>query len=318
MPDPTSAIAENYLDPDTLARLGAFELRAKMIVEGIRSGMHKSPYHGYSVEFAQHRQYVQGDDLRHLDWKVFGRSDKLYLKQFEQETNLDVVLLVDSSGSMSYGTLTVKDTEGRRRTWSKFDHATSLAAAFGYLALQQRDRVGAVVFGDGIRTIIARSSAQGQWRKIVSGLNTHTIEEPTNVARCVDQALGKISNRVLMVIISDFFDDPEQIRTALARVRHRGHDVILFQILDRQEMRFEFGAPAPFMGLENEGRLNLDPRALREAYLECMQSHCRLLQNYARGFGFDYQRLDSHESLGPALSHFLARRDAQARKGRRR
>ena len=314
---PSAVQVENYLSPQTLARLGAFELRARMIVEGIRSGQHQSPYYGFSVEFAQHRQYVQGDDLRHLDWKVFGRSDKLYLKQYEQETNLDVMILVDSSGSMAYGTLEATTDEGFVRQWSKFDHATALAAAMGYLALHQQDRVGAVVFADGVRAMVNRSSATGHWRQIVSTLNTHPVEAATDLGRCVDQVLGKVTNRVLFVVVSDFFDDPERIRTALARVRHRGHDVILLQALDRQEMRFDFRLPAPFEGMEAEGKVHLDPRALRLAYLEAITEHCKRLERVARGFGFDYQRLDTHDPIGPALSHFLARRQAQTRKGRR-
>lgn len=316
MSETISLQTDDYLAPATLARLGAFELRARMIVEGIRSGMHASPYYGFSVEFAQHRQYVQGDDIRHLDWKVFGRSDKLYLKQYEQETNLDVVLLVDSSGSMRFGTLTAEGEDGTKRTWRKFDHATALGAAMAFLALQQQDRVGMIVYADAVRALVNRSSASGHWRQIISALNTRPVEAATNIGRCVDQALGKVTNRVLFVIISDFFDDPEQIRSAMARVRHRGHDLILFQVLDRQEMRFDFRTPAPFEGLEDEGRLNLDPRSLRRAYLEILGEHCRTLEKTARGFHFDYQRIDSHDSIGPVLSHFLARRLAQGRRGR--
>ena len=330
MSETTPLQTDDYLAPATLARLGAFELRARMIVEGIRSGMHASPYYGFSVEFAQHRQYVQGDDIRHLDWKVFGRSDKLYLKQYEQETNLDVVLLVDSSGSMGFGTLTAEDaSEGSaparqqagkpvalKRTWRKFDHATALGAAMSFLALQQQDRVGMVVFADGVRSLVNRSSARGHWRQIVAALNTHPVQAATSIGRCVDQALGKVTNRVLFVIISDFFDDLDQIRSAMARVRHRGHDLILLQTLDRQEMRFDFRTPAPFEGMELEGKLNLDPRSLRRAYLEILSAHCKSLEKLARGFGFDYQRIDTHDAIGPVLSHFLARRMAQGRRGR--
>lgn len=309
---------EDYFHPETLARLSSFELQAKMVVEGIRSGMHKSPYHGVSIEFAEHRQYTQGDDLRHLDWKVFGRSDKLYLKQFEQETNLDVILMVDSSGSMDYGTMTRRGDDGKAHRWSKFHHATITAAAMAYLALAQRDRVGMAVFADGIRSMITRRSTTGHWRQLAAILNTHTVESETSVGRSIDQALGKITNRVLFVVISDFFCDEDEIRTAMARLRHRGHDLILLQVLDRQEMQFNFGTTAPFEGLENEGRLRLDPRAIRKAYLEVLGEHIRRLENLARGFGFDYQRLDSHDSIAPALSHLLARRESLMRKGRLR
>ncbi len=312
--------AEQYLAPETLVQLAPFELRAKMIVEGVMSGMHRSPYHGMAVEFAEHRQYVPGDDLKHLDWKVFGRSDKLYVKQYHQETNLDVILLVDSSGSMSYGTLKSKSTWGgttasrAKRVWTKFDHATAAAVAIAYLCLHQQDRVGLVVFADEIKTMVARSSARAQWRRIVNALSGEPVQAQTNLAKVVDQAVAKITNRALFVIISDLFDDVESIRQALARLRHRRHDVILLQTLDREELRFGFTQPAPFEGLEDEGRLRIDPRALRQAYLEAMARHLELVAKTAMGFGFDYHRLDTHESVGPALAHLLARRNARIKR----
>jgi len=317
MHDSTTAIrAENYLAPETLAQLSPFELRAKMIVEGVMSGMHRSPYQGAAVEFAQHRQYAAGDDIKHLDWKVWGRSDKLYIRQYQQETNLDVMLLVDASASMKFGTLEVKkgwgDTSASReqKAWTKFDAATAAAVATAYLCLQQQDRVGLVVFADGVRNMVARSSARGQWRRIVTCLNTEPVEQTTNLAHVIDQVLGKVTNRALFMIFSDFFDEPASIRQSLARLRHRHHDVILIQILDRQEMRFDFNQPAPFLGMEGEGRLRVDPRALREAYLAALGRHVETVATIARSFNFDYERLDSHDSVGPALSHLLARRNS--------
>lgn len=308
--------AENYLAPETLGQLAPFELRAKMIVEGVMSGMHRSPYQGMAVEFAQHRQYAPGDDLKHLDWKVYGRSDKLYLKQYQQETNLDVVLLVDGSASMAFGTLPIKPNWGgtkassARNRWTKFDHATALSAAIAYLCLQQQDRVGLSVFTDELRSMVKRSSARSQWRQIVSSLSVEPVDAHTNLGKVAEQALGKVTNRALFIIISDFFDDIEMIRQALARFRHRRHDVILLQTLDRQEMRFDLNQPSPFIGLEDEGRLRLDPRAIRQAYLESIGRHCESLGKIAIGFGFDYQRLDTHESVGPPLAYLLARRNA--------
>ncbi|MBT8486850.1 MAG: DUF58 domain-containing protein [Phycisphaerales bacterium] len=316
MADGSAVRAENYLAPETLAQLAPFELRAKMIVEGVMSGMHRSPYQGMAVEFAQHRQYVAGDDPKHLDWKVFGRSDKLYIKQYQQETNLDVVLLVDASSSMRYGTLEVKKDWGgttasdRVGRWTKFDHATALATAMSYLCLHQQDRVGVVVFADDVRTLIKRSSSQGQWRRIVGALRSEPVDAPTNLAKVADQVLGKINNRALFIIISDLFETPEAIRQALARFRHRRHDVVLLNTLDRQEMQFDFTQPAPFEGLENEGRIRVDPRALREAYLESLSAHLSAVARTALGFGFDYHRVDTHESVGPPLAYLLARRSA--------
>ncbi len=310
-----------YLHPQTLARLGSFELRAKHIVEGVMSGAHRSPYQGFSIEFAQHRPYVQGDDLRHLDWKVFGRSDKLYLKQYEQETNLDVVAMVDASGSMNYGSRLFEEASGvGRRTsldgrlnWTKFDHATALAAAIGYIALRQGDRAGLFVYADQVVDAVKRSSAQGQWRQIVTTLATQPVNRATDLPRTMDQVLAKLTNRCLLCVVSDFFSDPEEIRTALARARHRRHDVILFQVVDRMEQTFAFTDAAPFEGFEGEARLRLDPRAIRKAYLEAFEGHCAAVEKIARGLGFDYQLVCTHDWLGPPLAAFIARRNARMR-----
>jgi uncharacterized protein (DUF58 family) len=311
------ADAQLYLHPQTLARLGTLELRAKMIVEGVMSGQHRSPYHGFSVEFAQHRPYVPGDDIRHLDWKVFGRSDKLHLKQYQQETNLDLVVLVDSSGSMAYGSRTFEDASGvgrktspdGRSNWTKFDHATALGAALSYMALRQGDRVGLGVFADELRSILKRSSAQGQWRQIVGALSTHPVEKATDLARVVDQALGRLANRCLIAIVSDLFIDPEVYRSCLARIKHRRHDLIVFQVLDRAETEFDLRDSAPFEGLEGEARLRIDPRAIRQAYLDALGAHLGRIEKITRGFGFDYQRVSTHDWLGPPMAAFMSRRN---------
>ncbi len=318
------ADAQLYLHPQTLARLGTLELRAKMIVEGVMSGQHRSPYHGYSVEFAQHRPYVAGDDIRHLDWKVFGRSDKLHLKQYQQETNLDLMVLVDSSGSMGFGTRTFADASGSGRktspdgrvNWTKYDHATAVAAALSYMALRQGDRAGLAVFADEVRAMLKRSSAQGQWRQIVGALSMHPVEKPTNLGRVVDQVLAKLNNRCLIALISDLFIDPEEYRSALARIRHRRHDVIVFEVLDRSEREFDLKDEAPFEGLEGEARIRIDPRAIRAAYLEAIESHLERIEKITRGFGFDYQSVSTHDWLGPPMAAFMARRASQIQRSK--
>jgi uncharacterized protein (DUF58 family) len=313
---PQTIRAEQYLAPETLGQLSPFTLRSKMIVEGVMSGMHRSPYQGMAVEFAEHRQYAPGDDLKHLDWKVYGRTDKLYVKRYQQETNLDVVLLVDASASMRFGTLQVKKgwggTEPSRvqHMWTKFDCATALAAATAYLCLHQQDRVGMCTYADEFLGIVSRSGTKQQWRKIVTTLSSEPVDRPTDLAKVAEQALSKISNRALFVIISDFFEDVATIRAALARFRHRRHDVILLQTLDRQEMRFGYDQAAPFRDLEIKDQVNIDPRALRRAYLQAIRAHSQALGSIARGFGYDYQRLDTHTSVGPALAYLLARRNA--------
>ncbi len=322
MAESATTRAENYLAPETLAQLAPFELRAKMIVEGVMSGMHRSPYQGMAVEFAQHRQYVAGDDLKHLDWKVYGRSDKLYLKQYQQETTLDVIVLVDSSASMGFGSLAVKREWGgtiasaAKNRWTKFDHATALAVAISYVCLHQQDRVGVGVFANELRTMVKRSSSRMQWRSIVNSLSGEPVEAATDIVKVTEQVLSKINNRALFIIISDLFDDAEAIRQSLARFRHRRHDVILLHTLDRQEMMFDFSQPAPFHGMENEGRLRVDPRALRQAYLDSIRAHADAVSTAALKFGFDYQRLDTHESVGPALAYLLARRNAQSKRSK--
>lgn len=313
--------AEQYLAPETIGQLGSLELRARMIAEGVMSGMHRSPYQGLAVEFAQHRQYVPGDDLRHLDWKVYGRSDKLHLKQYQQETNLDINLLVDCSASMRYGTLDLKKGWGGTKAsrglerWTKFDHATAIAAAMCYLSLQQRDRVGLGVFADGIRSQVKRSNARDTWRRMVRTLSMETVDDHTDISKVVDQAMAAIGNRSLFIVISDLLVPVDRIQAAIARIRHRRHDLMLLQVLDRQELRFDLDDPAPFEGLEGEGRLNVDPRVVREDYLDAIEAHCGAIERTARSHGYDYLRLDSHASVGPAIAAMLGRRRIMARGG---
>lgn len=321
---PPEADAQLYLHPQTLARLGTLELRAKMIVEGVMSGAHRSPYQGYSVEFAQHRPYVQGDDIRFLDWKVYGRTDKLHLKQFQQETNLDLMIMVDASGSMAYGSRTFAEASGAGQKvgphghahWTKFDHATATAAALAYIALRQGDRVGLVVFADEVKQFVKRSSAMGTWRQIVGALSTHPIDRPTNLGYVVDQVLGRLNNRCLLVILSDLFEEPERVRNALARIKHRGHDAFIVEVLDEAERTFNLKDEAPFVGLEGEPLLKLDPRSIRQAYLESLQAHLAAVERSARGFGFDYMAVSTHDWLGPPLSSFLARRNARIKRSK--
>lgn len=301
--------AVTYLQPETLVQMEGIELRARHVVEGVMTGMHQSPYFGYSVEFAQHRPYTAGDDLRHLDWKVFARTDKLYLKQYQQETNLDLLLLVDASGSMQYGS---KLGEGRKaKTWRKYDHATAIAAAMSYLALQQQDQAGLIVFADRILDMVRPSSARGQWRSIVNALSAQPVEEHTGMGRVFEQVLAKLNQRSLIVVLSDLFDDVNSLGAGLARLFHRRHDVMLLQTLDHTEITFPFRDPQRLLGLEDEGRLDVDPKALREAYLKEMHDHVQAVRQQARRFHYDHELIDTSKDVGPPLSHFLARRAAR-------
>ncbi|HVZ94311.1 MAG TPA: DUF58 domain-containing protein, partial [Phycisphaerales bacterium] len=248
-------------------------------------------------------------------------------KQYEQETSLDLVILVDCSGSMNFGSRSYAEASGTGQktsfkgnvNWTKYDHATATAAAFAYMALKQGDRVGLGIFADYLVDALDRTSAMSQWRRIVGVLSHHPVDRPSDLGRVVDQTLAKLTNRCLIVIISDFYEDPARIRTALARIKHRSHDVILAQVIDRQEATFdvpEAAGGAPFEGMEGEGMLRLDPRAIREAYLEAFNRHRETVEKLAKGFGFDYQRIDTHDWLAPPLAAFIARRNAMMKKSK--
>jgi uncharacterized protein (DUF58 family) len=321
--------ASLYLHPQTLARLGSIELRARMIIEGVSSGTHRSPFQGFSVEFAQHRPYSSGDDLRHLDWKVFGRTDKLHLKQYQQETTLDLLVLVDSSGSMNYGSRVFAEASGvgqatsidGRTNWTKYDHATALAAALSYITLHQGDRAGLVIFADEIRALVRRTSTHAAWRQIVGALSTHALEpsntsRTTDIMRALDQILAHVTNRCLVALVSDFFVDIDDLREALARVRHARHDLIAFCVLDRAELKFDFTDAAPFVGLEGEPALRLDPRAIREGYLEALHKHLAEVEKTVKGFGFDFQLVNTHDWLGPPLAAFVSRRNSDIKRSK--
>lgn len=311
-------LGTSHLDHRTLASVDSLELRARLIVEGVMIGMHRSPYQGISIEFAQHRQYASGDDLRHLDWKVFARSDKLYLKQYQKETNLDLVILVDGSGSMAYSSHSGPQ-------WRKYDLAASIAAALAYLALRQQDRVSIVVFAAGVVTQTRQSNARDQWRTVLNTLQSQSKQigsrpestngqSATDLARVFDQVVARLSQRSVLVLLSDLFDEPAALERGMAMLFHRRHDLMIFQTLDHAELAFPFQGPSLFFGLESEGRLPVDPAALRQAYLSAFGAHSRRIEELARRFQYDHLQLDSSQPLGPALSRFLAGRAASVRR----
>lgn len=301
----------DYLHPETLAQIEGVEIRARHIVEGLMTGMHRSPNFGYSSEFAQHRPYTAGDDLRHLDWKVFARTDKLYNKQYHQETNLDLALVVDASGSMRYGST----LGGLSQTpWTKYDHATSIAAALAYLTLAQQDRTGLFVFADKLLDALRPSNSRSQWRSVIQTLGRQPVDRPTNIGRIFDELVAKLHHRSLVVLISDVFDDVEALGAGLARLRHRKHDVLILQIMDHNELTFPFNNVQRMIGLEGEGKLDLDPKALREAYLQEVNDHIQAVKEQARRFQYDHELIDTSKPLGSVLSHFMARRAAKLKR----
>lgn len=295
-----------YLNPRVLARIGGLDLRARLVVEGLMTGLHRSPYQGASVEFAQHRPYVAGDDIRHLDWKVYGKTDKLYLKQYQQETNLHLILVVDASESMGFGS--VRGEGGQ--TWSKYDHATAIAASLAHLAIQQQDSVGLAIFDQTLSRYFKPSNSPGQWKVVVNELQVMPRWNKTGTGKVLDQLAEKLHHRSLILLLSDLLDDVDEIGEGLRHLKFRKHDIIVFQILDPQEIEFPFEDVTKFKGLENAGELLTEPRALRDGYLEQLRLFTDKLKRVCRGMRVDFQRFSSADSLDVALSKFLATRAA--------
>jgi uncharacterized protein (DUF58 family) len=294
-----------YIDPRTLAKISSLELRARLIVEGLMTGAHRSPYQGISVEFAQHRQYAAGDDIRHVDWKVLARADKVYLKQYQEETNLQLILVVDASESMGFGSIQVDG-----QTWTKFDHATSIAATLAYLAVHQADSVGLAIFDQTLSRYFKPSSAPTQWKMIASELQQVPKWNKTSIGKILDQIAEKVTHRSVIVLLSDCFDDLAGIKKGLRHLRYRKHEVILMQVLDPQEVEFPFEDVTLFKGLEELGQLLTEPRALREGYLEQMKIFTDDLKKLCRGMNIDLTRFVTSDALDVSLSQFLATRAA--------
>ncbi|MEM8873721.1 MAG: DUF58 domain-containing protein [Planctomycetota bacterium] len=300
-----------YLDPRTLNRIRNLELRARTTVEGLRIGQHRSPYKGSSVEFAEHRQYTAGDDTRHVDWKVFGRTDKIFIKQFQAETELRLVLVVDASESMDFGSLDSIDAPGDE--WTKYDHATAIAATLAYMATRQSDSVGLAIFDQVVSRYFKPSSQPGTWRQLVTELGAIPRWNPTAIGKVLEQVTGKLTGRSVVVVLSDFFDDLDAIQKGFRMLRHKGHEVLALQVMDPQEVKFPFEDVTMFEGLEEAGELLAEPRALRDAYLQQMQEHTDELAHRCRRMGIDFERFDSGEPLDVAISTFLARRSDRLR-----
>lgn len=294
-----------YLDPRTLARISSLDLRARLIVEGLMTGMHRSPYQGISVEFAQHRPYVPGDDIRHVDWKVLAKTDRIYLKQYQEETNLHLICIVDASESMAYGS--VGDADAK---WTKYDHATAIAASLSYMAIQQQDSVGLAIFDNELKRYFKPSNSPGQWKMVTRELCLVPQLKKTNTGRILDQLAEKLNHRSLIVILSDLFDDIESIKKGLRHLRYKKHEIMVFQILDPMEIEFPFEDVTLFKGMEEMGQLLTEPRALREGYLEQLALATENLKKLCRGMHVDYTRMNTGETLDVSLSGFLATRAA--------
>lgn len=291
---------QKYFDPETLARLEGLRLRARRIVEGYVAGLHRSPYHGHSIEFAQHRQYAPGDDLRYVDWKVYGRTDKYYLKQFEEETNLICELLLDTSQSMLYRSDEVAET--------KLDYARRAAALLAYLVLQQQDSVGLVTFDREVRAVVRPSANASHLQEIVHVLDRASPAEKTSIGPIFHELAERFTKRGVVLILSDLFDRVDPMLAGLKHFRHRRHDVVLMHVLDPAELEFPFRRATLFRGLEGMPEVMVEPRALRRAYLEQFGRYLRQLKEQCRMHQIEYVLLRTDQPLDIALSGFLASR----------
>ena len=299
------APASRFLAPEVLARIGNIELLARTVVEGFVSGLHKSPYLGRSVDFAEHRAYMPGDDIRRIDWRLFGRTDRFYLKEFEADSNTDLVQLLDVSRSMRFTSHSV----------TKLDYARYLVACLAYLARKQRDRVGLVTFDDDVIDFVPPSAKH-------LPILLHTLDRADQaparkgkgtLARPLDKAGEACRRRGLMVLVSDLYEDPRAVLDAVAVLSHRGSDLMVFHVLDPAELELPFDQPAAYEDLESGERIPVVPDAVRERYRALVSLHVSTLSRVLGENRIDYGLFDTSKPLDHALARFLTRRERLAR-----
>jgi len=290
------------LDPSVLNAIAGLELKARLIVEGFVSGMHRSPFHGFSVEFAEHREYVPGDDVRFVDWKVYGKSDRYYIKQYEEETNLRAWILLDCSESMEYGS----------GPMNKIEYARHVAAALAYLITQQQDAVGLCVFDRELRSVLPPASSTGHLRVLIHQLEQAKTGGRTSLQDAVQRAAEQLGRRSVVLLISDLLDSVDSVLSAVRLLRHNQHEVVVFHLLDRDERRFPFERMTRFEGLEELPIAMADPAAIRTQYLKELESFTRTIRHACLGSATDFVEMDTATPLDVALSGYLASR------GRRR
>ena len=294
----TTPDSKRFLHPEAVKRIARLELRARHIVEGFLAGMHRSPYFGQSIEFLQHREYAWGDDLRHVDWKVWAKQDRYYVKQFEEETNMRVTLLVDVSNSMRYG----------RGAMNKFDYACTLAACIAYLVLKQQDAVGSVVFDNRIRTRVPYRTARNHLNAILASLEEAKPAEKTDLDAIFKEVIELFPKRGLMVLISDLLGAEESTLRGINALRRAGHDVMVLHVLDDDELDFPFADPTRFEGLETADTLTCNPRALREGYLEALERFLDRVRRACAASKSDYLLMRPSQSPDAVLARILNQR----------
>jgi uncharacterized protein (DUF58 family) len=295
---PSSARERQFLDPAVVARLGTLELKARTVVEGFLSGLHRSPFKGFSVEFAEYRQYIAGDDLSTIDWKVYARSDRHYVKKFEEETNLSCYVMLDVSGSMAYGS----------RGITKYQYGQCLAASLAYLMNRQRDAVGLAAFDERIVTMLPASARPGHLSTMLVTLDRLQLGTETNVSKPLHQLADTLSKRGMVVLISDLLDDPERVIRGLKHFRFRGTDVVVFHLLDPDELGFPFERATRFEDMETRDEVMAVPAVVRDHYLKAIGGLIDRYKQELGAAGIDYQLLTTDQPLELALLAYLSTR----------
>jgi uncharacterized protein (DUF58 family) len=289
-----------FLHPETIARISRLDLRARQAVEGFITGMHKSPFFGHSVEFVQHRDYTAGDDIRHLDWKVWSKTDKYYIKQYEAETNLRSTLVVDVSNSMHYG----------RGPLNKYEYGCTIAACLGYMLLRQQDSVGMITFDEEVRQVVPARSQNTHIDALVNAMHVSRPRDKTNIEKILHRVAETAPARGMIVIISDLLVEREPLFRGLEMLRHNRHDVLVFHVMDDDELKFPFAGTTRFEGMEEMIHLLCDPRALRDGYLEALEEYLVEVRRGCARQGIDYMLIPTGEYLDAALAKFLHHRMA--------
>lgn len=298
-----------FLHPQTIAKISRLDLRARQVVEGFISGMHKSPIFGHSIEFVQHREYTVGDDIRHLDWKVWSKTDRFYVKLYEAETNLRCNVILDVSESMHYG----------NGPLNKYEYACTAGACLAYLLLRQQDAAGVMTFDSTVRQIVPARSQMTHMDAITNAMHVSKPREKTDIQAILRRVTESLPSRGMMVLISDFLVDREELIKGLEMLCQRKHDILVFHVLDEDEMNFPFTGTTRFEGMEEMPHLLCDPRALRDGYLEALEEYLVEVRRACTRLGIDYQLVRTGDTLDAILSKFLHHRmDVRANAARAR
>ena len=288
-----------FLDPAFVSKLKSLELKARLVVEGFMVGLHKSPYHCFSVEFSEHRADMQGDSLKDIDWKVFGKTEKFFIKQYEEETNLRSYIFLDTSNSMSFNS---------DKNISKLEYALTLSAALSYLMIHQQDAVGLTLYAEKINKFIPAKSSRAYLQEILKNLALARASEKTNTAAALNEAAEKINMRGLVIIISDFFDDINSVLKALKHFRYKKNEVIVFQVLDPLEKTFAFGKDAIFKDLESSEEITTQPYQIRKAYEDAMNEFTGRIKNECLNANIDYNLIETSSPYDKALLNYIQKR----------